>query len=131
MGSTYDCNIYVSSETAARRVQQGISAWIAKHLRLQVNESKSGTGRVWERKFLGFIFTMALLISIAPVSLAKFKDEVWAKWDARQPLSSERLRDQWNDYLQSWWGYYGKVEEKRSITEIGRASCRERVCYAV
>ena len=45
-----DCNIYVSSEAAAKRVQEGISAWIAKHLRLQVNESKSGTGRVWERK---------------------------------------------------------------------------------
>ena len=41
----------MSSETAAKRVQQGISAWIAKHLRLQVNQSKSGTGRVWERKF--------------------------------------------------------------------------------
>lgn len=110
-----DCNIYVSSQRAAQRVQEVISAWITKHLRLEVNESKSGTGRVWERKFLGFIFTMALLIGISPGSLAKFKDEVRAKWDARQAKSSEHLRDQWKSYLQGWWGYYGKVEERKSI----------------
>lgn len=33
-----DCNIYVSSQRAAQRV-------------LEVNAEKSGTGRVWERKF--------------------------------------------------------------------------------
>jgi hypothetical protein len=30
------------------------TGWIEKHLRLKVNAAKSGTGRVWERKFLGF-----------------------------------------------------------------------------
>ena len=60
---------------------------------------------------------MALRISIAPSSLAKFKDEVRAKWDARQAMSSENLRDQWSNYLRGWWGYYGKVQERRSITD--------------
>jgi RNA-directed DNA polymerase len=49
-----DCNIYVSSEAAAQRVYATISAWLSQHLRLQVNAAKSGVGRCWERKFLGF-----------------------------------------------------------------------------
>ena len=49
-----DGNIYVSSEAAARRVLESIRRWVEQHLRLQVNADKSGTGRPWERKFLGF-----------------------------------------------------------------------------
>ena len=49
-----DCNIYVGSQAAAERVLQSISQWITDKLRLQINSNKSGTGQVWERKFLGF-----------------------------------------------------------------------------
>ena len=42
-----DCNIYVGSEAAAKRVLAGIGNWIEQHLRLQVNEAKSGAGRPW------------------------------------------------------------------------------------
>lgn len=110
-----DCNIYVSSEHAARRVLEAISQWISKHLRLQVNAEKSGIGRVWERKFLGFILTVALLIAASPQALAKFKDQVRNKWDARQPLRSAQLRDQWRNYQRGWWAYYGRAEDRRSI----------------
>ena len=47
-------NVYVSSEAAAKRVLAGIGDWIERHLRLRVNRAKSGAGRPWERKFLGF-----------------------------------------------------------------------------
>ncbi len=46
-----DCNIYVSSQRAAQRVLEVMSQWISRHLKLEVNAEKSGTGRVWERKF--------------------------------------------------------------------------------
>ncbi len=49
-----DCNIYVGSQAAAERTMVTIQGWIEEHLRLKVNTAKSGTGRVWERKFLGF-----------------------------------------------------------------------------
>lgn len=49
-----DCNIYVGSQAAAERTLVSVQGWIEKHLRLKVNAAKSGTGRVWERKFLGF-----------------------------------------------------------------------------
>lgn len=110
-----DCNIYVKSQAAADRVLESLTGWIARHLRLEVSASKSGTGRPWERKFLGFIITAALLITIAPASLARFADQVREKWSARQPLTSVELRDQWRSYIQGWWGYYRLAEDRRSI----------------
>ena len=110
-----DCNIHVRSQAAADRVLESLKGWIARHLRLEVSASKSGTGRPWERKFLGFTLTVALLITIAPASLARFKDEVREKWDARQPLTSVELRDQWQSYVKGWWGYYRLAEFRRPV----------------
>lgn len=47
--SADDCNIYVNSQAAAERTLASIQNWIEKHLRLKVNEAKSGTGRVGHR----------------------------------------------------------------------------------
>lgn len=112
-----DCNIYVGSQQAAERAMEVISGWISRHLRLQINVSKSGIGRVWERKFLGFILTMTLFIGISPQAIARYEDRVRTLWNARQPLSSNQLRDQWSQYMRGWWGYYGKAEDKRSILD--------------
>ena len=49
-----DCNTYVGSQAAAERALASVQSWIEKHLRLKMNAAKSGTVRVWERKFLGF-----------------------------------------------------------------------------
>jgi len=48
-----DCNIYVDSQATAERTFTSIQNWIEKHLRLKI-PLKVGTGRTWERKFLGF-----------------------------------------------------------------------------
>ena len=113
-----DCNIYVGSERAAERVLAQMSQWIGTELRLEVNAKKSGIGRVWERKFLGFILTVALFIAVSPQALARFKDQVRSKWDARQALSSEQLRDAWSNYQRGWWAYYGRAEKRYSITSL-------------
>jgi group II intron reverse transcriptase/maturase len=110
-----DCNIYVGSQAAAERVLESLTGWITRHLRLEVSASKSGTGRPWERKFLGFIITAALLITIAPVSLARFQERVREQWNARQPLTTVELRDQWRSYLKGWWGFYRLAEHRRPI----------------
>lgn len=110
-----DCNIYVRSEAAAQRVLAGLTQWIGRHLRLQVNPSKSGTGRPWERKFLGFVILTTMLIGIAPKNLARFEDRTRQLWDARQSLTSEELRDQWRDYLRGWWAYHRLAEDRRPL----------------
>lgn len=110
-----DCNVYLKSAKAARRVLESLTGWIARHLRLEVSQEKSGTGRPWERKFLGLILTTGLAISIAPSSLARFTDKVRELWDPRQSLTSDQLRDQWESYVRGWWGYYRLCEDRRPI----------------
>ena len=79
-----DCNIYVGSQAAAERTLASIQDWIEKHLRLKVNAAKSGTGKAWERKFLGFRLDRKKRIGIAPESLERFKAKVREMWDGAE-----------------------------------------------
>jgi group II intron reverse transcriptase/maturase len=110
-----DCNIYVQSKAAAERVMTSITSWLTRKLRLEVNASKSGVGRPWERKFLGFTLTVVLLITLASTSLARFENKVRELWDGRQAQTSKQLRDQWRSYVRGWWGYFSLAEDRRSI----------------
>jgi group II intron reverse transcriptase/maturase len=107
-----DCNIYVSSQAAADRTLASIQDWIEKRLRLQVNAAKSGVGRVWERKFLGFRLTRTLRIGIAPESIERFKAKVREMWRGNQSGSSEELRDTWQRYIRGWWNYFQLAEDR-------------------
>lgn len=113
-----DCNIYVSGPAAADRLMRTLPAWIAKHLRLKVNRSKSGTGRPWERTFLGFTIAPDGQIAVAASSLKRFQPRVRELWDARQSRTSTQLRDQWLHYVQGWWQYYRLAEWRRPIFDL-------------
>lgn len=113
-----DCNIYVSSQRAAERVLASITRWVGRHLRLQVNAAKSGAGRPWERKFLGFRITPKGEIEAAPSSVARFKAKVRELWRSCQSRTSEQLRDRWRAYLRGWWSYYQLAEDRRSIYRL-------------
>src|SRR6266699_259611 len=66
-----DCNIYVASERAGKRVMQNVTSFIRRRLKLKVNEAKSAVARPQERKFLGFSFTGGAEVKrrIAPKAL--------------------------------------------------------------
>jgi len=110
-----DCNIYVSSQRAAQRVLESVSRWVGQHLRLEVNAAKSGTGRPWERKFLGFRINPQGQIEAAPQSVERLKAKVREMWRSCQSLTSEQLRDAWRAYIRGWWSYYQLAEERRNI----------------
>lgn len=113
-----DCNIYVGSQAAAERAMVSIQDWIEKHLRLKVNTAKSGTGRVWERKFLGFRLNRTLQIGVSPESIERFKAKVREMWRSCQSRTSNQLREAWKRYVQGWWGYYRLAEDRRPIFRL-------------
>jgi RNA-directed DNA polymerase len=113
-----DCNIYVGSQAAAERTLSSIQGWIEKHLRLKVNAAKSGAGRVWERKFLGFRLDREGRIGVAPESIARFKAKVREMWRGNQSRSSKQLRDSWRRYVQGWWGYFRLAETREAIFRL-------------
>ena len=113
-----DCNIYVGSQAAAERTLVSVQGWIEKHLRLKVNAAKSGTGRVWERKFLGFRLDRDKRIGVAPESLARFQAKVREMWRCNQSRTSNQLRDDWVRYVRGWWGYFRLAEVRRPIFRL-------------
>ncbi len=110
-----DCNIYVSSQRSAQRVLASITDWINQHLRLEVNATKSGTGRPWERKFLGFRINPEGKIETAPQSVERFKTKVRELWRSCQSRTSVELRDTWRAYVRGWWGYFRLAEDRRNL----------------
>lgn len=113
-----DCNVYVSSATAAERVLASLTEWIHQNLRLEVNASKSGVGRAWERKFLGFRINPEGKTEAAPASVERFKSKVREMWRSCQSRTSSELRDDWCAYLRGWWAYYGHAEERQNIYRL-------------
>jgi group II intron reverse transcriptase/maturase len=113
-----DCNIFVETEAEAVMIYEEITAWIEAKLRLKINRDKSGTGRPWERKFLGFTITESEAIVPAKKALEKFKDRVRELWNARQSKTSTQLRDQWKRYIRGWYGYFRLNEEERIFKKL-------------
>jgi RNA-directed DNA polymerase len=102
-----DCNIYVKSKRAGQRVLQSVTHWLAKKLRLTVNQSKSAVDRPWKRKFLGFSFTTRRKRSIAAASKAKFKKRIRELTKRNRGSSLVRVISELRSYLLGWRGYFG------------------------
>lgn len=49
-----DCNVYVASERAGKRVMASMERFITRRLRLKINHDKSAVARPEDRHFLGF-----------------------------------------------------------------------------
>ena len=73
-----DCNIYVRSEKAGRRVMASLTRLIERRLKLQINTQKSAVARPWHRSFLGFTVKddPAFRRCIADKAVTRFKNRV-------------------------------------------------------
>jgi len=104
-----DCNIYVRSERAGRRLMEGITAFLEGKLKLRVNREKSAVARPWERKFLGFSFTNGITPKrrIAPKALLRFKTRIRTLTRRTRGISLETMVRELGRYLQGWQSYFG------------------------
>lgn len=77
-----DCNIYVKSEEAGKRVLASVKDFLEKKLKLKVNKSKSAVDRPWNRKFLGYSMTVdkETKLKISPKALERLKDKLKDKF---------------------------------------------------
>ena len=71
-----DCNIYVSSERAGRRVMESARQFLATKLKLQINEAKSAVAQVNKRQFLGYRIGLNGWLRVSDDSLKRMKDKV-------------------------------------------------------
>jgi RNA-directed DNA polymerase len=104
-----DCNIYVASERAGKRVMQSVTSFLRRRLKLKVNEAKSAVARPQTRKFLGFSFTGGKEPKrrIAPKALLRCKQKVRELTRRTRSISLSSMTKELASYLRGWKSYFG------------------------
>ena len=104
-----DCNIYVHSETAGKRVKESITQYLLETLKLKVNEKKSAVARPWKRKFLGYTVTMdkATRLRASKQSIKRFKDKLRDIFRGGRGCNIGRLvKERLNPVARGWRNYF-------------------------
>ena len=114
-----DIQLYVGSPRAAERLLAGLSQWLQRHLKLEVNADKSGCGPSDGAILLGFRLHANGEIDLAPRSVERLRAEVRAQWDARCPLPLTERPRRWREYLAGWWGYFRFATCWRQVHGLG------------
>jgi RNA-directed DNA polymerase len=104
-----DCNIYVRSEKAGRRVMGSLTRFIKGRLKLQINTEKSAVARPWHRSFLGFTVKddPAFRRCIADQAVTRFKNRVRELTRRHRGVSLEKMIADLNPFVRGWASYFG------------------------
>lgn len=104
-----DCNIYVRSERAGRRVMASVERFITKRLRLKVNHSKSAVARPETRHFLGFRLRAVegeAEIMLSERSETRFQERIRELTPRNAGRSLTSVIVSVNEYLRGWMGFF-------------------------
>ena len=108
-----DCNVYVHTERAGRRVLEGLRK-IYEGLRLRINESKSAVDLAVRRDFLGFGFWVTpkgqVKRRIAKKALGSMKERVRRITNRNRGRSIPSVVEELRSYLVGWKGYFRFTE---------------------
>lgn len=115
-----DCNIYVSSRKAGEHLLKDISEYLAKTLKLTVNEKKSAVARPWERKFLGYSVTQHKIVrlKVAKQSVERLKEKIRSLTTGHSSKSIKRVINELTPVLRGWMSYFRYTQVKGVLEEI-------------
>lgn len=127
-----DCNVYVRSERAGRRVMASIKQFIERRLRLKVNEQKSAVARPEERHFVGFRLRCEPVTGAVEVLLSKrSKERIDERIRALVPRNFGGSLDacirRLNGYLRGWTGFFGACTSEQQTFQSLDAHIRRRL----
>lgn len=105
-----DCNIYVRSERAGKRVMESIAGFIERRLRLSINTSKSAVARPRTRHFLGFSLEPSsdgpTKIHLSVRSVKRLAEKVRELTPRSGGRSLKAVITSVNRYLVGWDGFF-------------------------
>lgn len=117
-----DCNIYVKSERAGKRVMEAAIRYLTEELKLKVNQQKSAVDKPWNRKFLGFTFTSGKdpkRIVVHESRVKRFKDKIRGlNRKMRGGNLSENIRDRLMPIVRGWANYFGLAEGRKIFEDL-------------
>jgi group II intron reverse transcriptase/maturase len=118
-----DCNVYVHSERAGKRVMELLERLYAG-LHLRVNQAKSAVDFAWNRKLLGYSFWVAkdgtVKRRIAPKSLVTMKHRVRKITRRTKGQSMASVVEELRSYLIGWRNYFCLAETPRTFIDLDK-----------
>lgn len=124
-----DCNIYVGSEHAGKRVMESVKQFLASTLKLQINEMKSAVAQVNKRQFLGYRIGLNGGLSVSGDSLKRMKDKVRQLTKGHRGISFESVISSLNSYLPGWFQYFSQAGSISLMKELDSWIRRRLRCY--
>ena len=115
-----DCNIYVASERAGKRVMKSLSRFLEKKLKLKVSSAKSAVTRPFRTSFLGFSFTWGEnpRRRIAPKAIDRLKKRVRELTRRTRGISLEQMIADLNRYIRGWRSYFGFCQTPSVLRDL-------------
>lgn len=104
-----DCNIYVKSEAAGKRVMESIINFIEQKLKLRVNRDKSGVRHCTKVKFLGFTILSDGSIRVADKSNDRLTDKIRRICQRNRGVKFEQVLNELNTAIRGWTAYFSKA----------------------
>jgi RNA-directed DNA polymerase len=128
-----DCNIYVRSERAGKRVMDSIERFLAKKLKLKVNRQKSAVAKPQKRKFLGFSFTSSrqLKVKLSEKALKSAKYRIKQITRRSRGISLLQVIKELSTFLRGWLGYYRLIETPTLLRDLDSWIRRRLRCFVM
>jgi group II intron reverse transcriptase/maturase len=127
-----DCNIYVNSKKAGKRVMASIVKFIENKLKLKVNRSKSGVRHCSDVKFLGYTLLSEGGVRVADKSIIRLKDKVREITKRNRGVKFSQLIKELNLVIIGWSNYFRLANKWLStIRDLDGWIRRKLRCYKI
>jgi RNA-directed DNA polymerase len=126
-----DCNIYVKTEKAGRRVKETITRFIETKLKLKVNEEKSAVDKPQYRKFLGYSMwdiKKKMKLRVSTESEKRLKDKLRKIFKSGRGQNIKEVIKKIRPILIGWYNYYKMAEIKRCFVDLDGWITRKLKC---
>ncbi|WP_218933101.1 group II intron reverse transcriptase/maturase [Roseimaritima multifibrata] len=126
-----DFAVFAKSSRAAERIMKSVGRYVAKKLRLVVNEEKSRVLACTEFEFLGFSFPKSRAnINVSVKSILRFKQRVREITGRSRGISMDRRLGELRRYVRGWMGYFGIASQLKLFDKLDQWIRRRiRMCY--
>ena len=126
-----DCNIYVQSERAGKRVMASVKKFLEEKLKLRVNEKKSAVAKVYERKFLGYRLLAEGHLTIAPESLKRAMERICEITSRKRGKALESIIEELNKFTRGWVSYFSLAKAQYNLKRMDQWIRRKLRCYRI
>lgn len=123
-----DCNIYVRSLAAGKRVLASVTEFLEKKLKLKVNREKSAVDKVQERKFLGHRLLESGELGVAPQSRQRLEASLKELTSRSAGKDLESVIEQVNRKVIGWIQYFRMAKMKSMLEELAQWLRRRLRC---